>query len=48
LGCHDHVILYATLDTKCPYLSVQGASGYKVKYADLGLKERHFVLDDYR
>ena len=48
LGCHDHVILYATLDTKCPYLSVQGSSGYKVKYADLGLKERHFVLDDYR
>ena len=47
LGCHDHVILYATLDTKCPYLSVQGASRYKVKYADLGLKERHFVLDDY-
>ena len=47
LGCHDHVILYATLDTKCPYLSVHGASGYKVKYADLGLKERHFVLDDY-
>ena len=48
LGCHDHVILYATLDTKCPYLSVQGASGYKVKYADLGLKERRFLLDDYR
>ena len=48
LGCHDHVILYATLDTKCPYLSVNGASGYKVKYADLGLKVRHFVLDDYR
>jgi hypothetical protein len=48
LGCHDHVILYTTLETKCPYLSVQGSSGYIVKYADLELKERRFVLDDYR
>jgi hypothetical protein len=48
LGCHDHVILYATLESKCPYLSFHGASGYTVKYADLGLKERKFVLDDYR
>jgi hypothetical protein len=48
LGCHDHVILYATLDKKCPYLSVHGSSAYTVKYADLELKERRFVLDDYR
>lgn len=48
LGCHDHVILYATLDTKCPYVSIQGGAAYTVKYADLGLKERRFVLDDYR
>jgi hypothetical protein len=48
LGCHDHVILYATLDKKCPYLSVHGSSAYAVKYADLELKERRFVLDDYR
>ena len=46
LGCHDHVILYATLDTKCPYISVHGSSAYRVKYADLGLKERRFVLDN--
>ncbi|MGO9310435.1 MAG: metallophosphoesterase [Spirochaetia bacterium] len=46
LGCHDHVILYATLDTKCPYVSVHGSSAYRVKYADLGLKARHFVLDN--
>jgi len=46
LRCHDHVILYATLDTKCPYISVHGSSTYKVKYADLGLKARHFVLDN--
>ena len=46
LGCHDHVILYATLDTKCPYVSVHGSSAYTVKYADLELKARHFVLDN--
>jgi hypothetical protein len=46
LGCHDHVILYATLDTKCPYISVQGSSAYTVKYAALELKERRFVLDN--
>ena len=48
LGCHDHVILHATLDTKCPYISVTSSSAYTVKYADLQLKERRFVLDDYR
>jgi hypothetical protein len=48
LGCHDHVILYATLDTKCPYVSVQGSSRYEVKYAPLEVKKRRFVLDDYR
>jgi hypothetical protein len=46
LGCHDHVILYATLDTKCPYISVHGSSAYTVKYAALELKERRFVLDN--
>jgi hypothetical protein len=46
LGCHDHVILYATLETKCPYVSIRGSSAYTVKYADLGLKERRFVLDN--
>ena len=42
------MILYATLDTKCPYVSVQGSFAYKVKYAALEIKERKFVLDDYR
>jgi hypothetical protein len=46
LGCHDHVILYATLETKCPYVSIHGSSPYTVKYADLGIKTRHFVLDN--
>ncbi|HEY9594967.1 MAG TPA: metallophosphoesterase [Spirochaetia bacterium] len=48
LGCHDHVILHATLETRCPYMTVQGAARYEVKYADLELKARRFVLDDYR
>jgi hypothetical protein len=47
LGCHDHVILYATLETKCPYVSIRGSFAYTVKYADLELKERRFVLDNY-
>jgi hypothetical protein len=48
LGCHDHVILYATLETKCPYLTVRGSAAYAVRYADLELQERRFVLDNYR
>jgi len=48
LGCHDHVILHATLDAKCPYMSFRGSSAYTVKYADLERQERRFVLDDYR
>ena len=35
LGTHHHVILYATLETKCPYISVKGSFNYTVKYADL-------------
>jgi hypothetical protein len=46
LGCHDHVILYATLETKCPYVSIHGSPPYTVKYADLAIKARHFVLDN--
>ncbi len=48
LGTRNHVILYDTLPEKCPYLSVKGASGYTVKYADLAIAPRRFVLDDYR
>jgi len=48
LGCHDHVILHAALETKCPYISVRGSSAYEVKYVDLELPARRFVLDDYR
>ena len=47
LGARNHVILYDTLETKCPYLSVKGGP-YAVKYADLGIIPRRFVLDDYR
>ncbi len=48
LGTHDHVILYDTLETICPYLSIRSSSGYNVKYADLELKPRRYVMDDYR
>jgi hypothetical protein len=48
LGCRHHVILHATLDRRCPYISVRRRLPYVVKYADLELKERQFVLDDYR
>jgi hypothetical protein len=48
LGTHDHVILYDTLETKCPYLSVKNSFKYEVKYADLKLKARRYVMDDYR
>jgi len=36
------------LDGKCPYVSVRGSPGYRVKYADLQLPQRRFVLDDYK
>jgi predicted phosphodiesterase len=48
LGTHNHVILYDTLETKCPYISVRGSFDYQVKYADLELKQRRYVMDDYR
>jgi predicted phosphodiesterase len=48
LGTRHHVILYDTLTTKCPYISVKGSFAYAVKYADLAIAPRHFVLDDYR
>jgi len=46
-GAHDHVILYATLEKICPYLSIRNSSPYEVKYADLELKPRRYVMDDY-
>jgi hypothetical protein len=48
LGTRNHVILYDTLETKCPYISVKGSFNYTVKYADIALMPRRFVLDDYR
>jgi predicted phosphodiesterase len=46
-GTKNHVILYANLPRKCPYLSFNGSSKYQVKYADLKLTARRFVLDNY-
>lgn len=47
LGTKNHIILYNNLPKKCPYLSFNGSSEYEVKYADLKIKKRRFVLDDY-
>jgi hypothetical protein len=43
-GTKDHVILYSNLPKKCPYLSFINSTKYKVKYADLKLVPRRFVL----
>lgn len=48
MGISHHVILYDTLETKCPYISAKGSFAYTVRYADLALTPRRFVLDDYR
>ena len=48
MGTPNHVILYDTLETRCPYVSVKGSFAYKVKYAELAIAPRRFVLDDYR
>lgn len=47
LHCHDHVILYSGASKKCPYISVKNSYDYQVKYANLKLKERRFVMDNY-
>ena len=46
-GTKNHVILYSNLPKKCPYLSFRASSKYEVKYANLKLTARRFVLDDY-
>lgn len=46
-GTKNHVILYSNLPKKCPYLSFKNSKKYEVKYADLKLTVRRFVLDDY-
>ncbi len=47
LRTHDHVILYSGAQKICPYISVRNSFQYEVKYANLKLKERKFVLDNY-
>jgi predicted phosphodiesterase len=46
-GTKNHVIVYSNLPKKCPYLSFNDSMKYEVKYADLKLAVRRFVLDDY-
>ncbi|MEM5948139.1 metallophosphoesterase [Spirochaetia bacterium 38H-sp] len=47
VGTKNHIILYSNLPKKCPYLVFKDSMQYIVKYADLRLKKRRFVLDDY-
>lgn len=47
VGAKNHIILYSNLPKKCPYLVFKDSTKYTIKYADLRLKERRFVLDDY-
>ncbi|MEW5817941.1 MAG: metallophosphoesterase, partial [Spirochaetota bacterium] len=46
-GSRDHVILYSNRASICPYLSFTHSFKYEIKYADLRLRIRRFVLDDY-
>jgi hypothetical protein len=46
-GTKDHVIIYGNSPKKCPYLSVLGSRSYEIKYANMRLKKRKFILDDY-
>jgi len=47
LRTHDYVILYSGAQKICPYISIKNSFEYEVKYANLKLKERRFVMDDY-
>jgi len=47
LRTHDYVILYSGVEKICPYISVKNSFKYTIKYANLKLKKRKFVLDDY-
>jgi len=46
LRTHDHVILYSGAGAVCPYLVFRGSAVYEVKYADLRMKQKRFVLDN--
>jgi predicted phosphodiesterase len=48
LGIPNHVILVTSLEKKCPYLVFRNSPAYEVRYANLHLQPRRFVLDDYR
>ena len=47
LKTHDYVILYSGAEKICPYISVKNSFKYEIKYANLKIKKRRFVLDDY-
>jgi len=47
LNCHDHVVLLSNHEKVCPYLSFKGSFDYEKRYANLKIKARRFVMDDY-
>jgi hypothetical protein len=46
LKTHDHVILYSGARETCPYLSFSGSPAFEIRYANLKLKQKRFVLDN--
>jgi hypothetical protein len=46
LRAHDYVILYSGAQHTCPYISVKGSYEYAVKYANLKVKAKRFVLEN--
>jgi len=47
LRTHDYVILYSGSEKICPYILIKNSFKYTIKYANLKIKKRKFVLDDY-
>jgi predicted phosphodiesterase len=45
LQTHDHVILYSGAEHICPYISVGKSGKYDIRYANLKIRKKRFVLD---
>lgn len=47
LGANNHVILYSSLERKAAYMSFTDSMEYQIKEANLKVKKRQFVMDNY-
>jgi hypothetical protein len=45
LQTQNHVILYSGAEHICPYIAVRKSDGYTIKYANLKIRKKRFVLD---